>query len=64
MAKGSNNFPLPYIKGLRIELTSITKSPLAPLGCESYRLCQIPQKAGPLAKGGEEGFYKIMSLLL
>ena len=45
------------IKGLRIELTSITKSPLAPL-------CQRGVLFLPLTKGGKEGFYKTMSLLL
>ncbi len=48
---------LANIKSLKIELTCFTKSPLAPL-------CQRGVFSLPLEKGGEEGFYKTMSLLL
>jgi len=82
----------PVNKGLKIELTCTTKSPLAPLlrqaqdGESRRTICQrgvisLPFVSDPASgseeplarrersltrrvKGGEEGFYKTMSLLL
>ena len=49
-------FPRQVIKGLKIELTCTTKSPLPQFAKEVFYL--------PLEKGGKVGFYKTMSTLL